>query len=233
MAFNLESTTSDPIRETWLPISQKKLAEYRLDFASRHRKLISDNPNSPDLNFESDIDTPILLNMKFFNTLIQQATLKHYFVAHFICDAADKNYKNLNIAICIKEKGAGVNGNDEIRGKIYDVSGKLLEYNEFNQLRKNYDGRRKLISSNSTAFSSDREGRAHEITESMQLVVNKIALKTEYMYVYFILDDYNEVKKNLSVAFSPVESTLTNISLELAFDDDGDAYDHGGACCPI
>lgn len=226
MPFIVDPSNLDPNSETWIKIPLLELTKCRYDFTFRHRSL---SRNYPNLDFESDISTPIELSLKFLNPLIQNASFNHYFVAHYICDGANNNYQNLNIAICIKEKGAAPDGDDEIRSQIYHANGTELTYAEFWRLIKNYEERRKLIATFSNGFSSDREGRAHEITQSMKDVFNKIALKTDFMYAYFILDDYHSVAKNLSVAFS--DKVVAFLTGDLEFEDD--AYDHGAACCPI
>ncbi|GGH36603.1 hypothetical protein GCM10007423_29010 [Dyadobacter endophyticus] len=219
----------------WQPIPIDEVRRYRKLFVQRHQDLLT---GPTPMNLQRDF-LSLTIDFKFFNTLVQQATIGHYLVAHFVCDPVDNGFENINLAFCIKEKDtAGVK--DRIVGKIYNSQGLIITEDAFCKARGNYNGRLQQILKSSTQFANDRKGRAHEITEEMKTRVNEMGLVDDKVYIYFIVDDHLPGADSISVLYSDSEINFETIEalvekgvvmsgLSIIFD----AYDHGTACCPI
>lgn len=237
MPFIIRKTSQTvKTKGSWKLIPIEDLRRYRKLFVERHQKLIT-QPNS--LDFRDDF-LSLTIDFNFFNTLVQQAQIGHYLVVHFVCDPSEQNFKNLDVALCIKEKGGNGPGKDKIVGKIYTSEGKVITEDVFCKARGNYNDRLKLIAASSADFANDRKGRAHEITEEMKVKVDEMGQETDTVYIYFIIDNYLNGQETISVVFSDteinfeipailVEKSIMAADLDKIFD----AYDHGTACCPI
>jgi hypothetical protein len=219
----------------WQPIPIDEVRHYRKLFVERHQRLLT---GPTPMNLQNDF-LSLTVDFRFFNTLVQQATIGHYLVAHFVCDPADQGFENIDLAFCIKEKGTG-GSNDRIVGKIYTSQGLIIAEDVFCKARGNYNGRLQQILRSSNEFANDRKGRAHEVTEEMKTKVNEMGLVDDKVYIYFIVDDHLPGADSISVLYSDSEINFETIE---ALVDKGvvtsglsaifDAYDHGTACCPI
>lgn len=219
----------------WQPIPIDEVRRYRKLFVERHQRLLR-IPAPMDLQRDF---LSLTIDFKFFNTLVQQAAIGHYLVAHFVCDPEDRGFENIDIALCIKEKGTdGLK--DRIVGKIFNSKGMVITEEAFCKARGNYNARLQQILRGSGEFANDRKGRAHEVTEEMQTRVNEMGLVDDKVYIYFIVDDHLQGADSISVVFADSEINFETIEslvdkgvvmsgLSIIFD----AYDHGTACCPI
>jgi hypothetical protein len=226
MPFIIKKTEAPQESGTWTRITMDEVIKLRQKFIDRHKKLL--DAKGPDYSHDFD---PIIIDSRFFNDLIQAASISHHVVAHYI---GIPDHKRLSLALCIKEKSVVTNQDDTRIGLFLDVNGAYINGSDFTKYHINYLVRRALCAIFVPEFENDREGRAHEITREMKEAVDKMCHNSSKIYVYFILDDKLGDKETLSIVFSDTEilsqtkDAAKKIDIRIY-----DAYDHGAACCPI
>jgi hypothetical protein len=224
----------------WEEIDIKKIYDYRRDFKTRHTKL-----KKRGLDFTNETKH-VLVDTEVFNTLIQSAATGHYLVVQYLCQAKDRGFKDLTIALCIRRKRT-VEPDDIPESLVFWADGREVTQSDLKKGAESYIGRKKKIKDEIGIpdYESDTKGRAHLITQTMKKVVQKMHDDNEvtganglkyykHFYAYFILDS-KLGSKALSVAFAVSEIT-TELRTLVKSDwvrDPPVAYDHGTACCPI
>jgi hypothetical protein len=204
--------------EDFEKIGAQALKLYRLSFENRHYRLFHEPEK---LDFLKEISVIRSIRTEFLQKLVtDQNEVDHYLVALFVCDA---DLQNLSVNICIKKKKSGSETYDPIvSDTIHDLDWNKVPENQLKERVKNYKKRKEVIyDTGNEEYEKDALGRTHKITANLKKILGQFGDTT---YIYFIVDELG-----LSVVYADHILKFDGITTI----DDPDAYDHGGACCPI